>query len=74
MKARAASPGSVSAARTFLPFAEEGFLLTLTTKGIYNRSLKDYESLEEDAEITALGKQLEVRLAGNVVTLNTNMT
>jgi hypothetical protein len=39
------SPQAKGLAPVFAGFAEEGFLLTLTNKGTYNRALKDYEAL-----------------------------
>jgi hypothetical protein len=46
------SPDAAVLAKTFVPFAEETFLLTLTNKGIYNRAKKDYEAIAGGTEGT----------------------
>jgi hypothetical protein len=54
---------------SFAGFAEEGFLLTLTNRGIYNRALKDYEVLagsislsEENGDLAASFEDTKVLL------------
>ncbi|MDR3199975.1 MAG: SWIM zinc finger family protein [Spirochaetales bacterium] len=68
-----ATDEAARAAQTFLPFEEEGFLLTLTSKGIYIRSRKDYEALTEPPRLCVKNGLLEVSLAGAVVLLAANI-
>ncbi|GHU08450.1 hypothetical protein FACS1894151_04370 [Spirochaetia bacterium] len=57
-------------APSFTAFAGEGFLLTLTNRGIYNRSRKDYEALTGEIKLSVEDGALAVDLGEVRVILN----
>ncbi|MDR2768477.1 MAG: hypothetical protein LBB82_09170 [Treponema sp.] len=57
------------AAALFAPFAKENFLLTLVSRGIYNRAQKDYAALGEKPRLSAEQDRLIVTLPGAEVHL-----
>jgi hypothetical protein len=72
MKTITAGEDAAALVPSFLPYAEEGFLLTLTNRGIYNRSLKDYDVLEGPVVLAAVDGRLSVTFpdaAGKVTVL-----
>jgi hypothetical protein len=66
------SPDAAILAKTFTPFVEEAFLLTLTNRGIYNRAKKDYEAAE-GIEFSVVDGKLNVAFDGVQVILENNI-
>jgi hypothetical protein len=68
-----AGPEAAALAPAFKVFAEEGFLLTLTNKGVYNRSRKDYEALTDPITLTVEEGRLAVKFSDVKVLLDKNI-
>jgi hypothetical protein len=68
-----ASPEAAALAPSFKVFAEEGFLLTLTNKGTYNRSRRDSEALTETVALSVEEGRLAVAFSDVKVLLDQNI-
>ncbi|MFP3041179.1 SWIM zinc finger domain-containing protein [Treponema primitia] len=68
-----ASPEAAALAPAFKVFAEEGFLLTLTNRGVYNRSRRDYEALADPVTLFAAEGRLAVNFGDVKVLLDRNI-
>ncbi|WP_043922976.1 SWIM zinc finger family protein [Leadbettera azotonutricia] len=68
-----ASPEAAALAPAFKVFAEEGFLLTLTNRGVYNRSRRDYDALTDSVTLSAEEGRLAVNFGDVKVILDRNI-
>ncbi|MCI8650475.1 MAG: hypothetical protein HFG20_10220 [Anaerotruncus sp.] len=68
-----AGEGCGAAARLFLPYAQEEFLVTLANKGLYKRAVKDYDAAQECSLALSDGQQLAVTIDGVTVQLDENL-
>lgn len=60
--------------KAFLPMVSEEFLVSISNKGIYKRSLKDLEKLRESVTLTQIGEgEIGVKIDGCDVVLNLNI-
>lgn len=64
----------VNEIQNYLSFIQEDFLISITNKGIYNRSKKDLDKIRENILLSLTSENaLQIKLEENTVTLNSNM-
>ena len=60
--------------KNYLSFINEDFLISITNKGIYNRSKKDLDKIQDNIIISLTEKnEIEVKIEENTVVLNLNI-
>ena len=65
----------ISKITQFLPFMNEDFIISLSNKGTYKRSLKDLDKIDKKNILLSLtdDENIQIKLEDNVVTLNQNI-